>query len=193
MDNERISNQRLPIPVGAKYAQRQRVRAFRLRSLRPPGFNRWWLAAGLGLMAAGVGAAISTQPLTIAVSLQPQACQPSACTSFQIQGFSLDHTGTDVQGDAVYQSGYGVMLVSQTAAETRTSGSTTLNGADMTGACSWPSGSARASCNFRIGSRQLTATDTRTSSGWERHYSDGKEVRIDFPGASFPVPFAFGE
>jgi len=179
---DRIDTQRLPIPVGAKHAQRRIGRIFRLRSLN---FNRYALLAAIGLVGAIGGAFIASQPPSIAVSLTPKG-------DLQIQSFTLRHS-TDASGNDVYQSEYGAMLLTHSAAGIVTGGSTTLNGQDMTGRCTYNEGASTAACSFLIGSRHLTATDTRASSGWDRTYSDGKQVKIAWPNPAFPLPFALGE
>ena len=185
--NTPIDTQRLPIPVGAKYAQRQRGRIFRLRSLN---LNRWVLLALIGLLGSIAGALISTQPPVIKAGLVPAGCNPPTCTSFQIQNFTLHHS-IDAQNNDVYQSEYGAMVV--TPDQVHTAGSTTLNGQDMIGKCTYSPSAATANCSFSIGARQLTSVDTKSASGWDRHYDDGREVKIDWPNPIFALPFALGE
>ena len=186
--SDRIDAQRLPIPVGAKHAQRRRDRIFRLRSLN---FNRYFLLACIGLLGALAGALISTQPLTVTAGLTSRG-------DLQIQSFTLAHS-IDSQGNDVYVSAYGAMVLSCTPSLLcpggliRTGGSTTLNGQDMTGTCTYLSGAPSASCSFTLGGVHLTSTDTRSATGWDRHYSDGKEVKINWANPAFPLPFALGE
>lgn len=187
MDNP-LSTQRLPIPVGAKYAQRPKRRPFRLHSLH---LNRWFLVALIGLFGAITGALISTSPPSFPVSV-------SGSQDLQIQGFTLAHS-TDPAGDDVYQSQYGAMVVTPAGSQihsgtaVRTGGSTTLNGQAMTGNCTYTSGALQAYCSFTLGTRTLTSTDTWGTSGWDRRYSDGKEVKIAWSNPAFPLPFALGE
>jgi hypothetical protein len=180
--SDHISNQRLPIPVGAKYAQRSRGRIFRIRSLH---INRYFLLALIGLLGALAGALISTQPPAFPVSL-------TASGDLQIQGFTLTHSRAS-NGDDVYQSQYGAMVVAQSGGQVRTGGSTTLNGRNMTGNCIYQTSTSTARCLFSIDSRSLTAIDTKTATGWDRRYDDGKAVKIDWPNPLFPLPFALGE
>jgi hypothetical protein len=189
-----IDNQRLPIPVGAKYAQRARIRAFRLHTLNFNRyvFNRYFLLAAIGLVAAIGGALLNTQPPTFKVALSPANCTPPACTDFQIQNLTLKHS-QDAQGNDVYMSEYGAMVVASSPGAIRTGGSTRLNGQDMTGTCLYELNAPAAHCTLSIGQHTPTSVDTKTATGWDRHYNDGHDVKIDWPHALFPVPFAFGE
>lgn len=189
--NDPLGAQRLPIPVGAKYAQRS-GRIFRLRSLRTMRFNLYFILALLGVSGAIAGAFVSTSPPVFGVHFTSNGALQIQVGALSSQNVVLLHS-LDANGNDVYQSEYGVMVKEETNGQIRTGGSTTLNGQDMTATCIYTVSTSNATCSFTIDGRKLTSVDSKTSSGWSRHYSDGHDVKIDWPNAAFPLPFALGE
>jgi hypothetical protein len=142
------------------------VRSHEPRSLRPPVLPRLPVLlalAGLALAAAGVW--LSVTPPQIEVSETPAA-------------YTVDGVRLSGQGPGTYAGPAGAVVVRDEGATIRAAASTTLNGHPMTGHCAWGRGAPWESCLFTLGGRTVTATDTRTPSGWHRRYDDGHQIDI---------------
>jgi hypothetical protein len=146
----------------------------------------WWarhwhlVAAGLGLLAAGGGVILSTNPSEFTVGMTPHE-------------YRLGSARLAMVGAGSYSGSEGSMVQVRDRDRLRAGGSTGVRGLSATGQCVLIVGADHESCLFVMGSESFTATDTRTSYGWLRRYDDGRQVRIAFDGGDpVPVPFPIG-
>ena len=167
------------IPLGA--ASPHVVRRYR------PWRGRSWVGvlvpiilAGLGVAAALTGAAFYAAEPEVEVQL--------SAASYRIAGHVLAS-----QGGGAYQGTAGALVIERRGSELASAASTTIAGQQVTGRCLLAVGAGRESCDFSLGARVLTASDTRSATGWSRHYSDGTSVSIRVEGdPDTPVPFPVG-
>jgi len=139
------------------------------------------LGGGGGLLAAVGGVLLGTSPPQITVAVDPA-------------GYHIDGRTFAAQGDGVYRGPNGAALViRQDGRELHAAASTYLSHRHMVGQCVYVEGSDHESCLFTVGDSTVTATDSRTSSGWHRRYADGQQLDLLVTrGGAVPVPFAVG-
>jgi hypothetical protein len=170
--------QNVPLgPLDSRHAVRRHGRR-RLRapfSLRMPVLL---VVAGLALAAAGVW--LSVSPPQVEVSESASA-------------YTIGRVRLGAEGAGTYAGPAGALVLRADGDTERAGASTTLNGRHMIGLCAWGRGAGWESCLFTLGDRTLTATDTRTPSGWHRRYDGGAQVDLIVRGGgAVLVPFAVG-
>jgi hypothetical protein len=167
------------IPLGASRSPHA-VRRWRLRRVDVSALGPVTLG-GLGALAALAGIALAL--------MEPQAEVRMDGSSYTIAGQTFASNGGHL-----YQAASGAtLLVERRDGRLVAAASTNLDGQHMVGRCEARAGGRSESCSFRIGTRSVTAVDTRTGDGWSRRYSDGRTAAIKFVGAAdTPVPFPVG-
>ncbi|MFZ0218051.1 MAG: hypothetical protein WAM30_19125 [Candidatus Dormiibacterota bacterium] len=171
-------DQNIPLgPVDRRQALRRHWLR-RRRSPRPPLVDGSLLLGLAGMLLAAGGFWLSTLAPHVEVGMDAHA-------------YTIDGARLPAAGQGVYAGGDGVVVVDENGASFAAAASATLNGAHMVGRCTGRSQPAGEQCSFRLGTRQLRATDTWSGGGWSRRYDDGR--RVDLLVAQrrpVPVPIA---
>jgi hypothetical protein len=169
--------QRIPLGAASPHVVR-RYRAWRGRS--GAGVLVPVILAVLGVAAALAGAAF--------YAAEPEVDVRLSAESYRVAGHELVS-----QGGGAYQGAAGALVIERRGSELASAASTTIAGQPVTGRCLLAVGAGREACDFSLGTRVLTASDTRSAAGWSRHYSDGTSVSIRVDGdPDTPVPFPVG-
>jgi hypothetical protein len=167
------------VPIGPADSPHAIRRQRRLRPRLPAG---GWLLVGCAGMAAALGGAVlGTSPPQITVAMDAS-------------GYHLDGQTLAPQGGGAFVGANGAALViGRNGGEVHAAASTYLSGRHMVGQCVYVRGSDHESCLFTVGDSTVTATDSRTSSGWHRRYADGQQLDLEVTqGGPVPIPFAIG-
>jgi hypothetical protein len=133
----------------------------------------------LGVAAAVVGAMLGMRQPTVAVRMS-------------VDSYDVGTVSLPVEGDGIYASSAGAIVISQTGQVVNAGGATVYRGQTAIGACSVAADGKSEACRFRLGGQSLTAEDVRTATGWRRRYQDGSTVDIALPAGTAPVPFPLG-
>lgn len=145
-----------------------------------------WPAWQLGAIGLGLTAALAGIALFLA--------EPEVTVRMDQAGYTVAGQTLRSQGGDVYQGrGGAALVVERRGGSVVAAASATIGGKPSTGRCTLQAGSAREECVFTLESGSVTATDIRTTTGWERHYSDGVTIAIRLLGdPDTPVPFPVG-
>lgn len=174
------AGQNVPLgPVDRRHAMRRRLPSSIRRSIR---LHLPLVLGGVGVALAGAGAWLSLSPTAVVVT---QGSDAYAIGDVRLPAVAGE-TGT-------YVGPEGALVIRPDGATVRAAASTALDGRHMAGRCVWRRGAATESCTFTLERRTITATDTRTASGWHRRYGDGETVDLQTNGDRVVlVPFAVG-
>ena len=169
--------QQLPIPVALEPGDRYQPPMWRHSWRR----SRWpMLMVGAGLAAALAGGALSVIPGSATVRLDGR-------------GYQLGSLHLASAGPGSYSSQQASLVINSAGPATVAGLSSRVRGEPMTGRCVLEAARSKEQCTFVIGSRTSSSVDVRTSSGWHRRYSDGRQVEIRTEGSdAIPVPFPVG-
>jgi hypothetical protein len=138
------------------------------------------LMVGAGLAAALAGTALSVIPATATVGLDAH-------------GYRLGSLRLSPAGPGAYSSAQASLVINSAGPDTVAGVSSRVRGEPMTGRCVLEATRTREQCTFAVGSRTSSSVDFRTSSGWHRRYSNGRQVEITTEGSdAIPVPFPVG-
>jgi hypothetical protein len=168
-------DQRLPLPLGGRDPARSQRRPWYAE-----GRGRLRAVVLLLAVAASVGGAL--------LSMR----QPTLSVRMTVYSYDIGNVSLPVEGDGIYASSAGAIVISQTGAVVDAGGATVYRGQTALGACSMAADEKSETCRFRLGNQTLTAEDVRTATGWRRRYQDGSVVDIALPAGTAPVPFPLG-
>jgi hypothetical protein len=180
------SAQTLPVPLGGLAPVHRHSTALRrtLRRHRSPPL------LALAVLAAGSGVWLSIGPRSFNVGEEGG--------TLHVDDLTLTPLAQYVTETRVFTGPASVVIDTTSSGVTRGGAVMTWNGAPTTGRCVLLTDAAGASetCEYDIGARRLTSTDSfdaRTKT-WYRRYGDGVEIAITVSSGKplIPIPFPLG-
>jgi hypothetical protein len=181
--------QHLLVPLGALAPMRRRR--------RPSAGARAWRRRGPELVAA-LGLLLACAAVLVTLTRPPLSVYLEGDT-VHVAGALLSHPAGNggLSSGRLYAGAATLLLAPAPHGGLMASAITYLRGERVTGVCRFGPPTAAAlteRCTLRIGRDQVTCDDTlrfAVPGTWERHCSDGQELRVEVPSGTVAIPMPF--